>query len=79
MQDGVTAPLYQERDDLKSRLTSAEEALARAVQDKENLSEERTQLQYQVKRIDDKLIGKDKCAHDELARIAASWLSRAIA
>lgn len=62
VQDGVTAPLYKERDELKSRLMAAEEALRATAAKVENVTEERTQLQYQVKRLDERLIAKDKCA-----------------
>jgi Kinesin motor domain len=60
--DGVKASLYLERDELKARLLSTEEALRKATTESENVTEERTQLQYQVRRLDEKLVTKDKCA-----------------
>lgn len=62
MQDGVTAPLYQERDELQARLKHTEELLADATLEKENIGDERTQLHYQVTRLQDKLASADTCA-----------------
>ena len=62
MQDGVTAPLYQERDELVARLAQTEELLAEVTLEKENVSDERTQLQYQVTRLQDKLEHADTYA-----------------
>ena len=62
MQDGVTGPLYEERDELKARLAVRDEELRKAAAAAENMAEERTQLQYQVKRLDDKLVARDTCA-----------------
>lgn len=57
----MKAPLYEERDELKAKLMSTEESLRAAATDLENASEERTQLRYQVKRLDEKLVAKDRC------------------
>ena len=62
LQDGVTAPLYNERDELKARLMAAEEALRASSAKVESVNEDRVQLQYQVKRLDEKLMARDKCA-----------------
>jgi hypothetical protein len=63
VQDGVTAPLYVERDELKTRLMACEESLRLVTNKLENITEDRTQLQYQVKRLDEKLIDKDRYVH----------------
>jgi predicted nuclease with TOPRIM domain len=58
----VTGPMMAERDVLKSRLEEAESSLRDVTSQLENMAEERNQLQYQVKRLDEKLVSKDRCA-----------------
>lgn len=60
IQDGVTGPLREERDALKYRLDEASTALRDATVRLENVTEERDQLQYQVTRLDEKLLAKDR-------------------
>jgi hypothetical protein len=62
MQDGVTGPLRAERDALKERLDEASTALRDATVRLEDVTEERDQLQYQVTRLDEKLLAKDRCS-----------------
>lgn len=60
MQDGVTGPLRAERDSLKARLDEMVSALRDMTSRCENAEEQNAHLTYQVKRLDEKLISKDK-------------------
>lgn len=64
MQDGVTAPLVKECEDLKEQLGSKDAELHSMAMDCEHLAEENEHLKYQVKRLDSKLAAKDRCAAD---------------
>lgn len=62
MQDGVTAPLVKQCEDLKGQLGSKDAALHGMAMDCEHLAEENRHLKYQLKRLDAKLAAKDRCA-----------------
>jgi hypothetical protein len=62
LQDGVTGPVIAERDELKAKLAAAEAGLRDAHSSLEGAEEERKQLTWRVRRLDEKLLAKDKCA-----------------
>lgn len=58
-QDGVTGPLRAERDELKERLDEVSSSLRDATARMDNVIDERDQLQFQLSRLDEKLIKKE--------------------
>lgn len=68
LQDGVTGPLRAERDALKERLDEVSTSLREATARLETVSDERDQLQFQLTRLDEKLIKKEKCESHMIMR-----------
>jgi septal ring factor EnvC (AmiA/AmiB activator) len=61
LQDGFTAELSRERDELKAKLESCKAALRDSDSKLENSKEDSKQLQYRLERLDEKLEAKDRC------------------
>jgi chromosome segregation ATPase len=59
-QDGFTAELSRERDELKAKLESCKAALREAEGKLEISKEDNKQLQYRLERLDEKLEAKDR-------------------
>lgn len=75
-QDGFTAELSRERDELKVKLESCKAALRDADSKLENSKEDNKQLQYRLERLDEKLDAKDRYGTASLRICVVEYLIR---